>query len=246
MLCRECLEEQVENKCNSFLSFVQAEEEALHATAKSMPFHSRVNREIWLEENRKDKKEAMSRYKSNCVSAKIGWLDDCQSYPMNIVSVNIVSGIAATLVATFSNGHTISIQPKKSETASLGFHCRNDCSPIMYELNNQLVTGVQSYGGGEIHGATLVASLGLPHGYNVSDTFKYVEDHVGEVDCSVSEQIQLEALYEEIDFTIRNEGDKCQTTDGKTLLTVSYEIGWTKRSSGNKYDSKSGHAHILG
>ena len=135
-----------------------------------MMFRIQRKREIWLEENRKDQKEAMSRYKSNCVAAKISWLDDCQSYPMDILKLDINSGIAATLVVTCLNGHEVSIKPKKSES-NLRRYSRNGCNPKLYELNQQLVTGVQSCGGGGMDAATLVASLGLPHGYNINNIF---------------------------------------------------------------------------
>ena len=49
MFCRKCAEVQIENKCNSFLDFVMAEEYALQATSHSMNFCSKCQREIWLE-----------------------------------------------------------------------------------------------------------------------------------------------------------------------------------------------------
>ena len=35
-------------------------------------------------------------------------------------------------------------------------------------------------------------------------------------------------------------------TPEEVPLTVSYDMGWNKRSSGNKYDSISGHGFIMG
>ena len=40
--------------------------------------------------------------------------------------------------------------------------------------------------------------------------------------------------------SIRQEGEK------KVKLTVKYDMGWQKRSSGRGYDSYSGHAFIIG
>lgn len=59
-----------------------------------------------------------------------------------------------------------------------------------------------------------------------------------------------EALESEVLATVGNEKfhewkeKKLNASDVK--LTISYDMGWNKRSSGNKYDSISGHGFILG
>ena len=40
--------------------------------------------------------------------------------------------------------------------------------------------------------------------------------------------------------------NKKQGEREKVGLTVSYDMGWNKCSSGNRYDSLSGHAFIIG
>ena len=64
-----------------------------------------------------------------------------------------------------------------------------------------------------------------------------------------------EALQEEIKDTLeRNNqsyGEWCAISDkdknnNKVKLTVTYDMGWQKRSSGRRYDSSSGHAFIIG
>ena len=37
-----------------------------------------------------------------------------------------------------------------------------------------------------------------------------------------------------------------QNTNEKVNLTVSFDMGWSKRSSGHRYDSLSGHAFMIG
>ena len=64
-----------------------------------------------------------------------------------------------------------------------------------------------------------------------------------------------EALQEEIKDTLEHNNQSycewCAQTDkeknnNKDKLTVTYEMGWQKRSSGRRYDSSSGHAFIIG
>ena len=64
-----------------------------------------------------------------------------------------------------------------------------------------------------------------------------------------------EALQEEIKDTLeRNNqsyGEWCAQTynennNNKVKLTVTYDMGWQKISSGRRYDSSSGHAFIIG
>ena len=64
-----------------------------------------------------------------------------------------------------------------------------------------------------------------------------------------------EALQEKIKDTleVNNQSyvDWCAQTDkeknnNKVKLTVTYDMGWQKRSSGRRYDSSSGHAFIVG
>ena len=258
MFCRKCAEVQIEKKCNSFLDFVMAEEDALQATSHSMPFRSKRQREIWLEQNRTKKNGRMTRYKNHCTMAKLGWLDDCQSQPMRDISITIVGGIAATLVAKCAAGHTISIQPTKiashnnNEDISeqkkklKGNTGRHNQSYTAYQLNHQLVAGMQLCGDGGTQAENIVANLQLPHASNLRTIFSSVENHIGAIECDISSSLQAEALQREIELTREKEGAKCQSSDNKTILTVSYDMGWSKRSSGNKYDSKSGHAHILG
>ena len=64
-----------------------------------------------------------------------------------------------------------------------------------------------------------------------------------------------EALQNEIKDTLEHNNhsyvDWCALSDkeknnNKVKLTVTYDMGWKKRSSGRRYDSSSGHAFIIG
>ena len=64
-----------------------------------------------------------------------------------------------------------------------------------------------------------------------------------------------EALKNEIKDTLEHKnqsyGDWCDLSDkgknkNKVKLTVTYDMGWQKRSSGRRYDSSSRHVFIVG
>ena len=62
-----------------------------------------------------------------------------------------------------------------------------------------------------------------------------------------------EALQEEIMLTMKRHGGNYDEWKKKeiqdreqVLLIVSFDMGWQKHSSGNKYDSLSGHAFMIG
>ena len=65
----------------------------------------------------------------------------------------------------------------------------------------------------------------------------------------------VEALQEEIKHTLEHNnmsyGDWCALSDNdknnnKVKLTVTYDMGWQKRSFGRRYDSSKVHAFIIG
>ena len=256
MFCRKCAEKHFDKKCNNLLVFAKAEEEALYRKALSMPFRIPEERDSWIASNRKGSEETLQCYKKHCANANLGWLDDCQSKPMNKVEVHLLSGIASRLVSKCACGHTMSIEPKeviphngelsdtKKEQTNIGG--TSNKPSVIYELNNQLVTGVQSCGGGGTQAEAIMASLSIPHGCHLRQNFSIYEENIGRIERDISDNLQMEALEREKVMTVEKENTKCRAYDGKILLTVSYDMGWSKRSSGNKYDSNSGHAHVIG
>ena len=76
---------------------------------------------------------------------------------------------------------------------------------------------------------------------------------MGKVIRGISAQSIDDALNEEIHLQLIKEGrefdyDKMQRGEHieRVKLTVLYDMGWRKRSSGTRYDSKSGHAFTVG
>ena len=82
-----------------------------------------------------------------------------------------------------------------------------------------------------------------------------IESNAGMAEWMVKDLAIEEALQEEIKDTLecnnQSYGEWCAQTDkgknnNKVKLTVTYNMGWQKRSSGRRYDSSSGHAFIIG
>ena len=84
--------------------------------------------------------------------------------------------------------------------------------------------------------------------------FTKIEANAGMPERLVRDLAIEEALQEEINDTLEHKnqsyGEWCSQTDkgknnNKVKLTVTYDMGWQKRSSGRRYDSSSGHAFII-
>ena len=85
--------------------------------------------------------------------------------------------------------------------------------------------------------------------------FSKIEAHAGMAKRLVRDLEIEEALREEIKHTLEHNnqsyGEWCALSDkdknnNKVKLTVTYDMGWQKRSSGRRYDSSSGQAFIIG
>ena len=96
--------------------------------------------------------------------------------------------------------------------------------------------------------------LNLPWQGFEKKTFTKIEAHAGMTERLVRDLAIVEALQEEIKYTLEHNnqsyGDWCALSDedkknNKVKLTVQYYMGWQKRSYGRRYDSSSGHAFII-
>ena len=101
----------------------------------------------------------------------------------------------------------------------------------------------------------LFGMLNLPWQVFEKKTFTKIEANAGMAERLVRYLAIKEALQEEIKDTLEGNNQSysewCAQTDNeknnnKVKLTVTYYMGWQKRSSGRRYDSSSGHAFIIG
>ena len=124
-------------------------------------------------------------------------------------------------------------------------------SAASFALNCQFVLGLQQSGCGAAESGTLLAFLDMPHSSTFhKTTFPRVESAMRQEIKVITDTSMLNARDEEIRETIGEE--KFIEYKNKTMLpddvklTITYDMGWNKRSSGNKYDSSSGHGFVLG
>ena len=119
-----------------------------------------------------------------------------------------------------------------------------------FTSNLRLVMGTLASGMGATEISTLASFIGLPNIHSFSEkAFKKIEMLVGKCIREVANKSMDLALNEEVKLT--QEYKKVKQEDWKTSeqpvgLTVSYDMGWSKRSSGRTYDSISGHAFFVG
>ena len=95
----------------------------------------------------------------------------------------------------------------------------------------------------------LLFFLDLPNCKNLNSWFfKNTELTIGSTLRKVALESMEEVTEEEVRLTINNEEQQTQFNKRNLSLgiSVSFEIGWNKRSYGNRYDSLSGHALIIG
>ena len=117
-----------------------------------------------------------------------------------------------------------------------------------------LILGMQLIGGGGREPTKLLGMLNLPWQGIEKKTFTIIEANASMAERLVRDLAIEEALQEEIKDTLEHKnqsyGEWCAQRDkgknnNKVKLTVTYDMGWQKRSSGRRYDSSSGHAFII-
>jgi len=73
---------------------------------------------------------------------------------------------------------------------------------------------------------------------------------IGEIKATIKEKLEGKYTEEEVDKAmddfINEKWEDVPADILKIGITVSYDMGWNKRSTGKVYDSLSGHAFIIG
>eukprot|EP00978_Attheya_sp_CCMP212_P000038 scaffold106_cov71-Attheya_sp.AAC.1 len=126
-----------------------------------------------------------------------------------------------------------------------------------FEMNNKFVMAVQATGGGGSDAQKILGIMDLPGSSTFASKFSTMETELGQTQRMVATESMLEALNEEIKATIEKNQDvygmsydeytKMSLFDKPIIkLTVCFDMGWQKRSSGHRYDSLSGHAFLVG
>ena len=120
-----------------------------------------------------------------------------------------------------------------------------------YATNILFVLGLQQVGGGPADCQVILTYLGLPHSQSFSrKSFGKVEAKLRPLIKKISDDTMDMALDEETKLSWSTEDYEKWTRNELPAqangLTVCYDMGWNKRSSGNRYDSISGHGIAFG
>ena len=123
-----------------------------------------------------------------------------------------------------------------------------------YGLNVRYVLAMQQVGSCGTEADIVMSFLNLQGGATMkSRTFHNLEENIGEIIRQLSEQAIQDALEERIFAQLKQDNRESyfeKWKKGERLahlkITVCFDMGWNKRSSGNRYDSNSGHAFIIG
>ena len=118
-----------------------------------------------------------------------------------------------------------------------------------YELNLKLGLGTMASGIGPSNLNQLLSFIDLPNCKTFDSTFfNNIELTVGSTLRKVSSKSMKEAIKEEVELTLADEikQSKYEIGDLLAMISISFDMGWNKRSSGNRYDSLSGHALAIG
>ena len=125
---------------------------------------------------------------------------------------------------------------------------RENCS--WYSINLRLVIGTLASGMGAADISCLFSFLGLPNLQSFCHRqYRRIENLIGRHLRDVANESMDDALDHEV--TLTQENKNVPVTDWKNMesqfgLTLSYDMGWSKRSSGHTYDSLSGHGFLIG
>ena len=123
---------------------------------------------------------------------------------------------------------------------------QENCS--WHETNMKLVLASIATGIGPSDMATFLSFLDLPISKSFpSQTFQRIENLIGKSIIKIGKESMDEALLEEIEAETGLNKDEWEKTINSSIgLNASYDMGWSKRSSGHRFDSISGHAFLIG
>ena len=176
----------------------------------------------------------------------------CYKCGKNVVLTELTIGIATQVTLTCQNSRCNSSNSNKVKKTSVmkNKFCRNDTAE-MFAINCQFYLSLLQTGCGSTEADTFISFLDLPNGSSYkSRHFARIQNAIRPDIVKISDSCMDKARHEEIRTTLGEDLYKDflqkKLTPAQVPLTVMYDMGWNKRSSGNKYDSMSGHGFLLG
>ena len=176
-------------------------------------------------------------------------------FQTNTLSLNCENiGLEAIVSIECAKCKTSSTIPNETTkfkgTNYAGDACNNEnCS--WYATNIRLVIGTLASGLGAADISCLFSFLGLPNLYSFCNRqYKRIETLIGKYFRQVANDSMHEARDIEVTLTQQQFKDQpvenWRSAENPVGLTLSYDMGWSKRSSGNIYNSLSGHSFLVG
>ena len=160
-------------------------------------------------------------------------------------------GIATQVGLTCRNQRcNLNEQNKVKRTLFRKYKFRTD-SNESFAINCQLVLSMLQMGCGSTETGVLLTFLDLPnshafHRMSFSRILSAVRPEIKEITNICMEEGQNEEIKQTIGEELYEEYKKGNLSSDEVGLVIMYDMGWNKRSSGNKYDSISGHGFVLG
>ena len=158
-------------------------------------------------------------------------------------------GIATSVKLTCTNptctlNHSNKIRRTK-------FSKKNLRSNESFAINCQLVLGLIQMGGGSTEAGVILTFLNLPnsnafHTKSFSRIQTKIREEIKVITDSSMEQAREEEIRKTIGEKMYEAYKKGELSPSQVSIVAMYDMGWNKRSSGNKYDSISGHGFLLG
>ena len=177
--------------------------------------------------------------------------DEKTSKKLHITTAN--RGLATELIVQCchcTNKHHIA--PKLSRYANLDWSQQptRRWNNAWYDINVRAVLATLAIGGGGSDISDLLSFIDVPNCASFgTNAFNKIEALIGKELRSCGMQAMDGALEEEVRLTNEEKGidheewsNMAISQRPQTKLTVTYDMGWQKRSSGNRYDSLSGYA----
>jgi hypothetical protein len=144
--------------------------------------------------------------------------------------------------------------------ADLGEKIDNRERTTDYAVNVLYVLGFITCGDGGAEAARMLGLIGLPNETTMETrSFQIVEERISPMILKLHQEILLENLIEEVketdmdpnDFMLWEQSLQANATfelskSKYPQLQVSFDMGWQQRSSGHRYNSRSGHAMLVG
>ena len=109
--------------------------------------------------------------------------------------------------------------------------------------------GTFASGIGVANMTTLLSFLDITNTRSLNQRFfRIIEQTIGTNLGNEAIKTMEKELDEEVKLTLKNkiEYGNYKKKELQVPITVQFDMGWSKRSSGNRYDSLSGHAFMIG